>query len=112
MSGPDRLISASAETVRPCGHSLKGVIRRANKALAQSRCSPAKVGLRWHNEAGTEQIKPSAAIHLALHQLEFGDLAFRLSIGPGLTDSGGNGLFVSDDKFLQMMQANCHQAVR
>ena len=48
----------------------------------QSRCSLAWASSRWHNEAGTKQTKPSAAIRLALHQLEFSDLAFRLPVRP------------------------------
>jgi len=41
-------------------------------------------------ESGTEEIEIGPAVHLPLQELELGDLAFRLAIGPWLVDSGFN----------------------
>jgi hypothetical protein len=38
---------------------------------------------RKSDHAGFEKVELSAAVHLALHELQFCDLTFCLSIGPG-----------------------------
>lgn len=41
------------------------------------------VRLTGANDAGLEQVSLSAAVHLPLDELELGDLAFGLAVGPG-----------------------------
>jgi hypothetical protein len=41
-----------------------------------------------------EEIEFRAAVHLAFDELELGDLAFGLSVGPGFEECGGDCAFV------------------
>ena len=49
------------------------------------------------DDAGLEEIQLSATVHLALDELELGDLAFSLAIRPRRCDSGADGFLIFDD---------------
>jgi hypothetical protein len=57
--------------------------------LTQSRCSSAYVSSRAEQSCA-EKVEFGAAIHLTLDELELGDLAFCLSVGPGFDECGGD----------------------
>jgi hypothetical protein len=48
-------------------------------------------GTHGPDETRFEQVELSAAVHLALYELELGDLAFGLAIGPGRCDRHADG---------------------
>jgi hypothetical protein len=50
-----------------------------------------------NEEASAEKVELGASIHLAFDALELGDVAFRLPVGLGFADSGGNRLIVCLD---------------
>lgn len=43
-----------------------------------------------------EQVNFPSAVHLSLHELEFGDLPLGLAVGPGRNDRGGDSGAVFD----------------
>jgi hypothetical protein len=48
-------------------------------------------------QAGLKQVELGASVHLTLDQLELGDLALGLSVGPRRRDRGIDGSLVLDD---------------
>jgi hypothetical protein len=54
-------------------------------------------GLTGTGDTGLEEVEVSSAVHLALHELELGDLTFRLTIRPRRCDGGADGGLVFDD---------------
>src|SRR6267378_7153449 len=57
--------------------------------LTQSRCRSCG-SLSSADQSCAEKIEFRATIHLAFHELELGDLAFSLSVGPGFDECCGN----------------------
>src|SRR3546814_1678532 len=51
----------------------------------------------WSEEAGSEQIELCAAVHLALHELQPGDLPFGLSVRPRLGQGRAAGGSIGGD---------------
>ena len=64
------------------------------RALTHFRCS---WRLRWGEKASAEQVELGAPVHLTLDELELGDLAFGLSVGPRRRDRGVDGGLVLGD---------------
>lgn len=73
---------------------VQDVIRHGIRALTQSRCRSHGLSCRTE-KTSSEQIELCAALHLALDELEVGDLPFGLSVGPGFYECNGNRLFIS-----------------
>jgi len=46
------------------------------------------------DRASAQEVDLAAAVHLALDELEFGDLTLGLAVGPGLDDGGPRGCLV------------------
>ncbi len=57
------------------------------------------LGCTWDDEACPEEIKPSAAIHLAFDKLQLGDLTLGLSVRPRLGQGGSHRVHVGFDAF-------------
>ncbi len=53
--------------------------------------------LRDRDETRTQQIEPRATVHLAFDQLQLGDLAFGLAVGPCFGQCRANGGEVAAD---------------
>src|SRR5205807_10190921 len=60
-----------------------------------------QLALSRREKASTEQIKFGASIHLAFDELELGDLAFGLPIGPRLGHRLGNSTLIGDYTFAE-----------
>ena len=81
--------------------SANFVIRHGIRALTLFRCS---WRLRWGEKASAEQVELGAAVHLPFDELELGDLAFSLAIGPGLGHGSSDGAAIGNDALAEGRQ--------
>jgi hypothetical protein len=49
------------------------------------------------DQSGLQQVDLRTSVHLAFHQIQFGDLPSGLTVRPGFNDGGTNGGFVPFD---------------
>ncbi len=56
------------------------VFRRASLALTQFWCTSRRDLSFRSNQSGLQEIEMASAVHLTLHELEFRDLAFGLTV--------------------------------
>jgi len=62
------------------------------------------IDLSGADDAGRKEIDLSSAVHLALHELEFGDLALRLAVGPWQSDRGADRRTVFDNTVISPLR--------
>src|SRR3546814_9761864 len=76
------------------------MIRRPPRSTRTDTLFPYTTLFRsWSEEAGSEQIELCAAVHLALHELQPGDLPFGLSVRPRLGQGRADGGSIGGDAF-------------
>src|SRR3546814_19460193 len=76
------------------------MIRRPPRSTRTDTLFPYTTLFRsWSEEAGSEQIELCAAVHLALHELQPGDLPFGLSVRPRLGQGRAAGGSIGGDAF-------------
>ena len=63
------------------------------------------------DESGAQEIELGTAEHLPLDQLELGNLAFGLTVRPGLDDRGGHGVLVGPNATSERGQRAGHGSI-
>lgn len=96
-------IDQNSEGDRDCRHSLyrrrfHNRYRRCQSAFKFGSDSLLVQVFRVHSsgvdESGFKQVEFGAAIHLPLHELELGDLAFGLTVRPGLHEGSADSVAI------------------